>query len=439
TGSVTAVDSKDFNRGAITSPQDLLVGKAAGVVITTNSGQPGSGATIRVRGGSSLNASNDPLIIVDGMPIDNTNINGSSNFLTFINPNDIETFTVLKDASATAIYGSRASNGVILITTKKSKVGNPLKITYDGNTSVSSVIKFLDIYSGDEIRKIAYDHKDLFGAESFTQLGSANTNWQKEIFRTAISQDHNLSLSGAYKSLPYRISFGYTNQNGILKNTGLERYTGSINLNPSFLKNTLKVNINAKGMNTRNNFGDNGAVGSAINMDPSQPVKDGNAKSDGYFQWPNYGASLGTANPVEQALAVDNRATVKRVVGNIQLDYQLPYIKDLHANLNLATDYTESTGHNNHPTTSPQRLLDPLAWGRLNDFHGKNYNNLLEFYLNYKKDLDQIQSKIDFTAGYSWQHFERKSDNYTRGVVDKEHKYQMADSTSSITESYLVS
>lgn len=439
TGSVTAVDSKDFNRGAITSPQDLLVGKAAGVVITTNSGQPGSGATIRVRGGSSLNASNDPLIIVDGMPIDNTNINGSSNFLTFINPNDIETFTVLKDASATAIYGSRASNGVILITTKKGKVGSPLKITYDGNTSVSSAIKFLDVYSGDEIRKIAYDHQDIYGADSFNKLGNQNTNWQKEIFRTAVSQDHNLSLAGSYKSLPYRVSIGYTDQNGILKNTGLQRVTGSINLNPAFLKNTLKVNVNAKGMDTRNNFGDNGAVASAINMDPSQPIKDGNTSSDGYFQWCNHGATLGTANPVEQALARDNKATVKRVIGNVQLDYQLPYITGLHANLNLATDYTESSGHNNLPITAPSTLTNPLAWGRLNNFHGKNYNNLLEFYFNYNKDINAIQSKIDLTGGYSWQHFKRKSDDYTRGVVDKEHVYQMVDSTNTLTESYLVS
>ncbi|MDP4240748.1 MAG: SusC/RagA family TonB-linked outer membrane protein, partial [Bacteroidota bacterium] len=436
TGSVTAIDSKDFNRGAITSPQDLLVGKAAGVVITSNSGAPGSSATIRIRGGSSLNASNDPLIIVDGVPIDNNNISGSSNFLTFINPNDIETFTVLKDASATAIYGSRASNGVILITTKKGKVGNPLQITYDGNTSISSAVKFLDIYSGDEIRKIAFDHQDIYGAESFNKLGNQNTNWQKEIFRTAISQDHNLSLSGSYKNLPYRVSIGYTDQNGILKNTGLERYTGSINLNPSFLKNTLKVNINAKGMDTRNNFGDNGAVGSAINMDPSQPVI---VSSDNYFQWSNYGASLGTANPVEQALARDNKATVKRVIGNVQLDYQLPYITGLHANLNLATDYTQSSGHNNLPTSAPSSLTNPLAWGRLNDFHGKNYNNLLEFYFKYTKDIDAIQSKIDLTGGYSWQHFKRKSDNYTRGVVDKEHVYQMADSTNTFTESYLVS
>lgn len=438
TGSVVAVSSKDFNKGAITSPQDLLVGKSAGVVITTDGGAPGSGATIRVRGGSSLNASNDPLIIIDGVPIDNHNVSGSSNFLSFVNPNDIETFTVLKDASATAIYGSRASNGVILITTKKGKVGNPMKITYDGNTSISSAIEFLDEYSGDEIRQIALDHKDLFGVESFNKLGTENTNWQKEIFHTAVSQDHNLSASGAYKILPYRFSVGYTDQNGIMKNTDMQRVTGSISLDPTFLNNDLKVNINVKGMSTNNNFGDRGALGSAINMDPTKPVMDGNSASDGYFQWINYGANLGTPNPVEQLMAADNKSIVKRVIGNIQFNYKIPFIPELHANLNLATDYTKGSGHNNRPITSPSVLTSPL-WGRLSDYNGKNYNNLLDFYLNYSKELSQINSKIDVTAGYSWQHFKREGDSYTRGIEDATHPYQKTDSSSFITENYLVS
>lgn len=438
TGSVVAVSSKDFNRGAITSPQDLLVGKSAGVVITTSSGAPGSGATIRVRGGSSLNASNDPLIIIDGVPIDNNNVSGSSNFLSFVNPNDIETFTVLKDASATAIYGSRASNGVILITTKKGKAGSPVRFTYDGNASVSTAVKYMDVYSGDEIRKIALDKVGLFGAESFSKLGTQNTNWQKEIFRTAFSQDHNLSLSGSYKTLPFRVSIGYTDQNGILKNSDMKRVTGSISLDPSFLKNDLKVNINAKGMSTAYNFGDDGALGSAISMDPTKPVMDGNASSAGYFQWNNYGANLGTANPVEQLLAADNKSDVKRFIGNVQFNYKIPFIKGLNANLNLATDYTESSGHNNRPKTSPSNLTAPL-YGKLSDYNGKNYNNLLDFYLNYQKELGQIKSRIDATAGYSWQHFKREGDTYTRGIVDATHAYQKTDSSSFITENYLVS
>ncbi|MBW8331180.1 MAG: TonB-dependent receptor [Prolixibacteraceae bacterium] len=430
TGAISTVSSKDFNKGAITSPQDLLMGKSAGVVITTAGGAPGSGATIRIRGGSSLNASNDPLIIIDGVPIANDNISGSSNFLAFVNPNDIETFTVLKDASSTAIYGSRASNGVILITTKKGKVGSAMRISYDGNTSVSSATKFMDVYSGDEIRQIAYDHKDLFGADSFTKLGNQNTNWQKEIYRDAISHDHNLSVSGAYKTLPYRVSIGYTDQNGILKNTDMKRMTASVSLDPSFFDGALKVNINAKGMNTDTNFGDTGAVGSAINMDPSKPVMDGNAASAGYFQWANYGASLGTPNPVEQLMAADNKSNVKRVIGNIQFNYQIPFIPELRANLNLATDYAESTGHNNRPKTSPSVLTDPTV-GRTSNYTGKNQNDLLDFYLNYTKTLDQINSKVDATAGYSWQHFQREGMNYRKGVTDSISPF--------ITENQLVS
>lgn len=443
TGSVVAVNSKDFAKGNITSPQDLLVGKSAGVVITTAGGAPGSGATIRIRGGSSLNASNDPLIIIDGVPIDNANVSGSSNFLSFVNPNDIESFTVLKDASATAIYGSRASNGVILITTKSGKAGSPVKISYNVNTSVASAIKYLDVYSGDQMRQIAWDHKDLFGIDNLSKLGTENTNWQKEIFRTAFSQDHNISLSGADKNMPYRASIGYTKQNGILKNTDLSRITGSLNLDPSFLKGSLKTSLGLKGMATNNNFGDAGAIGSAVNMDPTQPVMDGNPYSAGYFQWQNYGASLGTPNPVEQALAVDNKSNVQRVIGSAKLDYRLPFLTEMLLTVNMATDYTKSVGHNNRPTTSPQNLTGTF-WGSLNDYSGKNYNNLFEFYANYTKDVKAIKSKFDVTAGYSWQHFKREGNSFTTGYTGTGpdglvHDPQQPISTSFITENYLVS
>jgi len=438
TGSVSVVSSKDFNKGNITTPQELLVGKSAGVVITSSGGAPGSGSTIRIRGGSSLNASNDPLIIIDGVPIDNNNVSGSSNFLSFVNPNDIETFSVLKDASATAIYGSRASNGVILITTKKGSAGLPMKLTYNGSVSLSAPTKFVDVYSGDQIRQIAFDHQDIFGVESYNALGNENTDWQNEIYRTAVSHDHNVSLTGAFKALPYRVSVGYTDQNGILENTDMQRVTGAVSLTPSLLNDDLKISINAKGMSTDNNFGDAGAVGSSVNMDPSHPVMDGNEASAGYFQWSNYGANLGTPNPVEQLMAVDNRSTVNRFIGNAQFDYRLPFLKDLRANLNLATDVTKSEGHNNRPYTSPSVLTSPL-WGRLNDYSAKNTNSLLDFYLNYSKYFKVIKSKIDVTAGYSWQHFQLEGDNYTRGVVDDTHPYQKTDSSSYINENFLVS
>jgi iron complex outermembrane receptor protein len=320
----------------------------------------------------------------------------------------------LKDASATAIYGSRASNGVIIITTKKAQKGEKLRVTYDGSGTISAAEKFLDVYSGDQIRQIAYSHPSLYDAASYNALGSYNTNWQNQIYQVAFSQDHNIGITGSYKSLPYRVTLGYTDQNGILKNTGFKRFTGSVNLNPTFFNNSLKVNINAKGMNTNNNFGDDGAVGSAISMDPSRPVMDGNAASAGYFQWSNYGASLGTANPVSQALLVDNKSVVNRFIGNIELDYTLPFFKDLRAHLNLATDVTKGDGYNNKPATANSQILGTYINGQLNNYHGKNTNKLLDFYLNYVKEVKSIKSKFDVMAGYSWQHFHNENYTYIR-------------------------
>jgi iron complex outermembrane receptor protein len=438
TASVSSVSSKDFNKGAITSPQELLVGKAAGVVITTGSGAPGSGATIRIRGGSSLNASNDPLVIVDGIPLDNNNVSGSSNLLSFINPNDIESVTVLKDAASASIYGSRASNGVILITTKKARAGAPLKVSYNVNTSISTPIKFIDVYSGDELRQIAYEKRNFYGADKLLLLGSENTNWQGELFRTAMTQDHNLSFSGSTKYLPYQASIGYTNQTGIMKNTDMQRVTGALNLNPSFFKNTLNVTVNAKGMSTKHNFGDEGALGSAINMDPTQPIYDGNTNSAGYFQWENYGANLGTPNPVEQLMVADNKSDVTRFIGNLQLNYKLPFVEGLQANLNMATDYSKGEGHNNRPYTSPNTLRGEY-FGRLSNYSSTNKNNLLDFYLNYNRELNFWDSKIDATAGYSWQHYEREGDSFTRSdSVNVSWPYKEV-ITSYITENYLVS
>jgi TonB-linked SusC/RagA family outer membrane protein len=458
TGSINTVSSKDFNKGAITSAQDLLIGKSAGVVITNSGGAPGAGATIRIRGGSSLNASNDPLLIIDGVPIDNNKVDGSNNLLSFVNPNDIETMTILKDASATAIYGSRASNGVIIITTKKGKVGSPMKISYDASVSMAKAIDFVNVYTGDELRELANDSTkaDLFGAgislldslEYFDPVAKklnkfygngANTDWQNEIFRTAISHDHNLSVSGAYKTMPYRVSVGYTDQQGIMKNTDMQRITGSINVEPKFFKDDLKVSINAKGMNTNYNYGDDGALGSALNMDPTKPVYDtASYAGRGYFQWVNYGASLGTPNPVEQLMEVDNRSVVNRIIGNVQFDYRFRFLPDLHANLNLATDITKSDGHNNRPTTSPGTLTGTY-WGKLNNYWAENRNNLLDFYLNYNKDLKSIDSKIEATAGYSWQHFQYEKYNYTRGNYDSIHIKQKPDSIYTPSEYFLVS
>ena len=443
TGAVTTVSAKDFNKGAITSPQDLIVGKSAGVVITSTSGAPGSGATIRIRGGSSLSATNDPLIIIDGVPLDNRSISGMGNPLASVNPNDIETFTVLKDASATAIYGSRASNGVILITTKRGKVGSGLKITYDGNVSVASAVKFADVYSGDEFRKMAWDHKNLYDAAGFSRLGQENTNWQKEIFRTAISTDHNLSLSGATKTMPYRVSIGQTMQNGILKNTDMNRTTVSVGADPTFFEDRLKVTVNAKAMNIENNYGNTDAIASAVSMDPTKPVMNGNTRFGGYYTWtidgtPNGQETAFGSNPVAQAKLRDNKANGKRIIGNVQLDYKFKMIPGLRANLNAGLDYTKTKGHDNTDTIAS--WMRRGVWGQIRNYNGKYSNKLLDFYFNYNKDLKSISSKVDVTAGYSWNHIRRDEDRLQVSIIDALHpRVPASDSASTATESYLVS
>ena len=443
TGSVSTVSSKDFNKGAITSPQDLLMGKSAGVAITSDGGAPGSNATIRIRGGSSLSATNDPLIIIDGIPLDSRTISGMGNPLASVNPNDIETFTVLKDASATAIYGSRASNGVILITTKRGKVGSALKITYDGNISVSAPIGYVDVYSGDEFRKMVWDHKNLYDVNGFARLGQENTNWQKEIFRTAVSTDHNLSIAGAYKGVPYRLSVGQTEQTGILTNTDMNRTTLSVSADPSFLKDQLKVNVNAKAMNIDNNYGNTDAIGSAVSMDPTKPVMNGNTRYGGYYTWttddtPNGPQTGFGSNPVAQAKLRDNKANGKRIIANVQADYKFKPIPGLRANLNLGIDYTKTKGHDNTDTIASWQRRG--VWGQIKNYNGKYSNKLLDFYLNYNKDLSAIASKIDVTAGYSWNHIRRDEDRLQVSIVDAKHpRVPASDSTATATESYLVS
>jgi len=451
TGAVSTVSSKDFAKGGITSPQDLIVGKSAGTVITSSGGAPGSGATIRIRGGSSMSASNDPLIIIDGFPVSNSGISGLANPLTTINPNDIETFTVLKDASATAIYGSRASNGVILITTKKGSAGKPMKIEYNGTMSVNTIPAYMDVLSGDETRAMAYDlaSKSAVGLSmaSLNRLGKENTNWQKQIYQNALAHDHNISMSGGIKTMPYRASLGYTNQNGILKTTNMERSTLAIGLDPTFLDNHLKVSVNLKGSYTKQNFGDQGAVGSAVFYDPTQPVNNGNTKFGGYYTWVNLSDVLadgtmdpngspnpiGVSNPVAMLNQTDNKSTVQRSLGNVQFDYKFHFLPELRANLNLGYDYFTTKGHNNASSDAAFTFRNGI--GRKNDYSQTGKSQLLDFYLNYVKEIKSIKSKIDATAGYSWQHFYKDGSSFVRNGDET----QISDNSTFINENYLVS
>ena len=437
TGSVAAVTSEDFNRGAITSPQDLVSGKIAGVQITNAGGAPGAGAMIRIRGGSSLSASNDPLIVIDGVPVDNEGVAGMRNPLNTINPEDIETFTVLKDASATAIYGSRASNGVIIITTKKGKEGQPFSLTYNGKVSWATRSGQISVLSTDQFRNIIQD-RYADNPNAINLMGTESTDWQDVIFKTAFAQDHDLSFTGGIKKLPYRFSLGYTNQDGILRTSGLNRTTGALNLSPSFFHGDLKVIMNVKGMIINNQFADWGAIGSAVSFDPTQPVYDANSPYGGYFTWvqPNGDPiTIAPANPLALLNMQDNHSKVSRSLGNLQLNYRLPFLRDLTAKLNLGYDVSKSDGNNIIPENASW-TYDPInGGGRKTHYTQNKRNSLLDFYFNYVKDLSSISSHLDITAGYSWQHYWRKgtdySTNYAGSKIFNDSRYA--------TENYLIS
>jgi TonB-linked SusC/RagA family outer membrane protein len=435
TGSITAIKPDKMNKGLTTNAQDMIVGKVAGVNVVTDGGAPGSGAKIRIRGGSSLNASNDPLIVIDGLAMDNEGIKGVSNLLSAINPNDIESFTVLKDASATAIYGSRASNGVILITTKKGEKGAKPRVSYDGNMSIGIVGKTVDVMNGDQFRAYA---KQLYAGQTgvLSKLGTANTDWQSQIYQTAISHDHNVSVMGGLKSMPYRASFGYTNQDGIIKTSNFERYTGSINLSPSFFDDHLKVSLNAKGLYAKTRFADTGAIGSAVSMDPTQSVTSNQEpyKSTfaGYWQWITTGTtwnSLAVVNPLATLNLKREEANAKDFIGNAEFDYKVHFLPELRAHLSLGTEISDGK----------QNLFIPLTnasdgqLGRTGFEKIYKYNRSLSYYMDYAKEIGS--QKFNVMAGYEWQHFYRSRNN----------KYSALDLTTNSTtdvfktESYLVS
>ena len=356
TGSVTAIKPDEMSKGITSSASDMLVGKVAGVDVITAGGSPGAGAQIRIRGGSSLNASNDPLLVVDGLTIDNNTAKGMSNVMAMINPNDIETFTVLKDASATAIYGSRASNGVIIITTKKGRKGTGPKFSYNGDVTISTTQKRYDVLNGDQYRALV---ADVIG-EGAAALGTANTDWQDEIFRTAVSTSHNLSITGGLKNMPYRVSAGYQSDSGIIKNSYMKRFNASVNLAPSFLDDHLNFNVTAKFMAEKDSYVDAGAVvGGALAMDPTRPVYDHSAIGDaffgGYYQNyqgtdaypdPNWTYTSNTNTPQNPVAYLNQKSCIAHssdFTGNIEMDYKIHGFEDLHLHASFGGQYTSST------------------------------------------------------------------------------------------------
>lgn len=408
TGAVTSVTSKDFQKGNINSSEQLLVGKVAGLQITTGGGSAGGGSTIRIRGGASLNASNDPLIVIDGVPVEGNGLPGSANLLNTINPNDIESISVLKDASATALYGSRASNGVLIITTKKGAKGK-VKFNYNTQLSIASVTKKVDVLNGDQIRSIINDNAAATGSNTYKNLlGTANTDWQDQIYREAFGFDNNVSASGSLKNVPFRASLGYLTQDGILKTNHFNRLSAALNLSPKFFSDHLSVNVNLKATQTKNTFANEGAVGSAASFDPTQDIN-ANNKYGGYFEWLDAnGKPIGTnggssqPNPISLLQFRDNTSTVNRLIGNIQLDYKLHFFPDLHVLVNLGVDKAKGSGNDNIDSLL---VTNANTLGRYSYYEQKKSNTLFDVQLFYSKEIKSIRSKVDVLVGHSYQDF----------------------------------
>jgi iron complex outermembrane receptor protein len=408
TSAITTITSKDFTKGPITTPEGLINGRVAGVQITTPSGAPGAGARILIRGGASLSASNAPLIVVDNVPLDNNGISGAANPLSLINPNDIESFSILKDASATAIYGNRASNGVIIITTKKGRSGK-LRINFSTLNSLYTVAKKMKVLSADEFKNMV-NAKGNAGQNAL--LGTANTNWQDEIYQTAFGSDNNISLTGGIEKLPYRVSLGYLNQSGILITGKLSRFSGAVNLSPTLLKNHLKVDVNFRAGLTSTRFANEGAIGSAAAFDPTQSVHNSTGRFGGYFEWMqnNQPYNLAPRNPVALLELRKDESDVNRMIGNIQLDYKLHWLPDLRFNVNIGFDRSHGEGTINVPDSAAQAYIATSPTGQKtsglkNKYEQDKKNKLFDAFANYTKDIKSIRSNIDLMAGYGYQDF----------------------------------
>lgn len=415
TGSVATVKSKDFNKGLVSSPEQLINGKVSGVQIMSNSGSASAGSTIRVRGGASLNASNDPLIVLDGVPLEQGGISGnSSNFLSMINPSDIESMTVLKDASSTAIYGSRASNGVIIITTKKGQQG-AVKVNFNTTNSLQTRAQMVDMLSRDEFVNVI----NQFGTDNQKSLlGTANTDWNDEVYRTAFGTDNNLSVSGSIdKWLPFRVSVGYYNQSGLVRKDNVERWTGNVVLTPSFFQDHLKLTINAKGTLNNNSFNNGGAVWAAATFNPTIPVYSGNDKYGGYneaLDADGYPVNAGVRNPRGLVDLYDSKSNVSRFIGSMDVDYKVHFLPDLKLHATVGADYAKGDGTVYVPAYAAQSYNKDESLGGSDYKYGpqKNENRLLTLYANYAKYFEDIKSNVDLTAGYDYQYWKSTTPLY---------------------------
>nr|WP_287899829.1 TonB-dependent receptor [Prevotella sp.] len=431
TGSVTAIKPDEMSKGITSSASDMLVGKIAGVDVQTAGGQPGSGAQIRIRGGASLKASNDPLYVIDGLAIDNNTNKGMSNILAMINPNDIESFTVLKDASATAIYGSRASNGVIIITTKKGRAGQRPTVTYNGDITISTIQKKYEVMNASEYKQALTSlGKDI----SSLGLGDADTDWQDEIFRTSVSTKHSLSIQGGLKDMPYRIGLGFEDNNGIVKTSWMKRFNTSVNVAPSFLDKHLNFNFTAKYMFEKDRYAQAGdAIFNALRMDPTQPVRVNDEKYDcvgGYFQylgnksdkvtdpnWKNTPKSKYPLNPVSLLDTYKCIAKTHDITSNLEVDYKIHGFEDLHLHAAIGAQYTD--GRQNEDKNKYSATVE--SNGSSNNYFGRYLTNHQYKYSIEGKAFAEYAHKfgvhdIDIMAGAEQSHYHRSGYEFGSGI-----------------------
>ena len=408
TGAATVITEKNFLQGSLATPEQLIMGKVAGLKVTSNDGAPGSGSTLRLRGGTSINASNDPLIVIDGVPIDNGGISGAANPLSLVNPNDIASFVILKDASATAIYGARAANGVILITTKKGSASQKeVHVTLNSKISISTIAKYAEVLSGDSLRTLINRQGS---PTQIALLGAANTDWQKEVFRTAITSDNNVSITGGIIGLPYRLSVANRFENGLLKRDNMNRTSLGLNLNPTFLDGNLQLEVNQKMVQSRAFFANRGALGAAF-FDPTQAVQSGNNNLfGGYFEWIDNGKPnvLSARNPLGLIMQSEDRSVVNRYIGNAKVSYKMPFLPMLKATVNLGTDQSEGTGYT---ITDSLSAAGYFTQGSYSQYRQTKGNKLIEAYANFNTGEKYKDHLLDLTAGYSYQDWYTSSPN----------------------------
>jgi iron complex outermembrane receptor protein len=432
TGTANMVTSKDFNQGAVVSTQNLITGKVAGVTVTSGGGAPGEGASINIRGLSSLSLTNEPLFVVDGVPMDNSGVGGSRNILDIINPNDIENLVVLKDASATAIYGSRAANGVIMITTKKGK-DKEFSFNYGTKASFYHSYQKIDVMSASQFTTLV---NTIGTPAAKARLGKANTDWQKEIYNDAIGYDHDFSGLGSLLGVPVRFSLGYSNQDGILRTDNFARTSASVSFNPSLLDDHLKFEVNVRGSEIENKFANRGAIGNAVRFDPTQSIYDVNSPYDGYFTWMNSTntaqLNLAPTNPMALLNLRDDNAFVERLIGNVKMDYKLHFFPNIVATVNVGLDKSKGKGSNTTSMYMPSS--DPTWNGSLSRYTNEKTNKLLDAYFTYSREMDVHNFKL--LGGYSYQTFETDNYSYDSEKMEDGNTYEFLDLSKDVLLSY---